>query len=98
MDRSKVSAAAGALGRDITFVGPGALADADVAGALVLADLGRPGVVDAIASISAAGHAARIIGFGSHVDRDLLDAARSAGATEVLARSVFFSTLATLLA
>jgi DNA-binding NarL/FixJ family response regulator len=98
MDRSKVAAAAAELDRPITFVRPDALAGADVAGALVLVDLGRPGAVEAIASLRAAGGAARIVAFGSHVDRELLDAARAAGADDVLARSAFFSSLATVLA
>jgi len=40
---------------------------------------------------------ARVIGFGSHVDTDLLAAARLAGCEEVLARSAFFSRLDELL-
>jgi hypothetical protein len=81
MDRSKVSAAG-----DVTFVArvdelTGRSAD------LVIVDLGRAGVVDALPSIDSP----RIVGFASHVDRDLMDAARAAGCTEVLARSAFFS-------
>jgi hypothetical protein len=34
--------------------------------------------------------AVRTVGFASHVDDDLLAAARAAGCDEVLARSVFF--------
>ena len=85
MDRSRISAAiAGA-----TFVGqPARLADAG-ADDIVAVDVSRPGVLDALSSV----RARRIIGFGSHVDRDVLDAARAAGCTEVLARSAFFSRL-----
>jgi hypothetical protein len=50
-----------------------------------------------VAAIRAA-TTARIIGFGPHVERDVLSAARQAGCDEVLARSVFFSTLDRLLA
>jgi hypothetical protein len=82
MDRSKVAA----LG-DVTFVRrPDELVDlhADV----VIIDLSRPGVLDVVPSIQGA----QIIGFASHVDRPLMDAARAAGCTEVLARSAFFNT------
>jgi hypothetical protein len=86
MDRSKVLAAA-----------PGAViaaTPADLAGAgpgdTVLVDLGRPGVLEALPALVATG--ARVIGFGSHVDRALLEAAHGAGC-EVLARSAFFARL-----
>jgi len=96
MDRSKVAAAAAAAGREVTFVSPGALASAAVAGALVLVDLARPGAIAAIRSLRAADHAGRIVAFGSHVDRALLDDAREAGCDEVLPRSAFSAGLAAL--
>jgi hypothetical protein len=86
MDRSRLA------GLDITFVAsPSSLvgASADV----VVVDLGRPGVLDVLPSI-----AARVLGFGSHVDADLLAAARAAGCDEVLARSKFFARARELLA
>jgi len=86
MDRSKVAAAA-----DVTFVREAAAlagADAD----LVVVDLNRPGVLDVLPAISA-----RTIGFGSHVQRDVLDAARAAGCDVVLKRSEFFAQLPNLL-
>jgi hypothetical protein len=86
MDRSRISAAL----PDAVFV---RRVD-DVAATparLVLLDLGRPGVLDAIAGI-----AAPVIGFGSHVDDALLDAARAAGCAEVLPRSRFFRRVADL--
>ena len=90
MDRSKVAAAAG---DDITFVR--APADLAAAGAeLVVVDLARPGVLDALADLGGV----RSIGFASHVDRELAAAAEAAGCDEVLPRSRFFSTLADLLA
>jgi hypothetical protein len=58
----------------------------------VLFRSGRPGVLEVLPSVSA-----RVIGFGSHVDRDLLAAARAAGCDQVLARSAFFSRLPQLL-
>jgi hypothetical protein len=90
MDRSKVAAAA-----------PGAVfvrrpADLASAGAdLAVVDLSRPGVLDAIPAVRAAG--VTVVGFGSHVDRDLLAAARAAGCERVLTRSAFFAGIAELL-
>ena len=93
MDRSKVSAAAS----DVRFVPrPEALADAAATADLVVVDLSRPGVMDALVEVAALG--VRVIGFGSHVDRDVLDEARSAGCSQVLARSAFFGQIDQLLA
>ncbi len=93
MDRSKVSAAAG----DVRFVSrPGALAEAAAAADLVVVDLGRPGVIEALPDVAALG--VRVIGFGSHVDREVLDDARAAGCSQVLARSAFFAQIGQLLA
>lgn len=61
--------------------------DADV----VIVDLGRPGVLDAVPEIIANG--IRVVGFASHVDDELIGLAWAAGATEVLPRSVFFKRL-----
>ena len=84
MDQSKIR---GAL-PDVTFVRRAdALPTTDAN--IVLVDLNRPGVLDAVGAIEAT-----VIGFGSHVDDDLLQAARDAGCDEVLARSVFFARLA----
>src|SRR5687768_10792699 len=92
MDRSKVSAAAG----DVRFVArPGALVEAAAAADLVVVDLSRPGVIDALADVAALG--VRVIGFGSHVDREVLDEARAAGCSQVLARSAFFAQIGQLL-
>jgi hypothetical protein len=87
MDRSRITAS----GVDATFVAsPAALvgADADV----VVVDLGRPGVLDVLGRVGVP-----VIGFASHVDRDLMAAARAAGGATVLARSAFFSRLGELL-
>ena len=81
MDRSRLA------GIDVTFVtDPASLADATAADVVVV-DLSRPGVLDAVTGMP---DGVRTIGFGSHVDRDLLDAARAAGCDEVMARSEFF--------
>ncbi len=87
MDRSKLAAVG-----PVHFVGtPEQLVgvDADV----VVVDLSRPGALEALARLSGV----RTIGFGSHVDHDLLEAARAAGCTEVLPRSRFFARLPDLL-
>ena len=90
MDRSRVSAAL----PGVQFVSqPEGLAPAAEAGDVVIVDLSRAGVLEALRGIAAG----RIIGFGSHVERELLAAAREAGCTEVLARSAFFSRLPALL-
>lgn len=92
MDRSKVAAAAA----DARFVSrPEALAGAAAAADLVVVDLGRPGVIDALGDVAALG--VRVIGFGSHVDREVLDEARAAGCSQVLARSAFFGQITQLL-
>lgn len=90
MDRSKVAAAGG---DDVTFV----RSPSDLAGAgaeLVVVDLARPGVLEALAGLADV----RSVGFASHVDLELAEAARAAGCGEVLPRSRFFSTLPALLA
>ena len=81
MDRSKLTAAI----PDLTFAaGPDGCAGADV----VIVDLSRHA-----ARIEELRHllpAARIVGFGPHVDDEQLEAARAAGADVVLPRSRFF--------
>ena len=83
MDRSKIAAA-----------WPGCVVVGRLEGlppaAIVIVDLSRPGVIEAIPDLVRGG--ARVIGFGSHVERGTLEAARAAGA-EVMARSAFFSRL-----
>ena len=87
MDRSKVAAVA-----EVTFVSsPEALATTPAD--LVVVDLSRPGVLEALGQ----GIGVRTVGFGSHVDLELLAAARAAGCDEVLPRSKFFARLRELL-
>ena len=90
MDRSKVAAAL--AGEEVVFVAHpqelGPPAD------LVIVDLSRPGVLDALPALAAAG--VRTVGFASHVDRRLADAAAAAGCAQVMPRSRFFAGLATL--
>lgn len=80
MDRSRLN------GLAVTFVAsPDELLDAGSDDTVVV-DLGRPGVLDVLARVDAA----RTIGFGSHVDKALLDQARQAGCDDVMPRSDFF--------
>jgi len=66
----------------------------DGAADTVVVDLARPDALDAVRRLRAEGSLARIVAFGSHVERDLLAEARAAGCDEVLARSEFFGDLA----
>jgi hypothetical protein len=81
MDRSRISASI----PDVVFVRDiAACADADV----VIVDLARSGTdVGAVRDVAPA---ARIVGFGPHVDEERAAAARAAGADSVLPRSRFF--------
>ena len=90
MDRSKVAAAAP---DQVTFVRSAAEL-AGVGAEVVVVDLARPGVLDALPELGTA----RTVGFASHVDRDLIAAATAAGCGEVMARSKFFGNLPDLLA
>jgi hypothetical protein len=91
MDRSRLTAQSEV---EVTFVAdPAALAAAAPGAALVVVDLARPGVLDAVAD----GIDAPVVGFGSHVEAELLAAARAAGCREVLPRSRFFRELPRLL-
>ena len=95
MDRSKLTARDDI---DVIFVrDPAELAATanERDAAIVVVDLSRPGVLDALAAGDLPG---RIIGFGSHVDRDLLDTARATGSLEVMPRSQFFGRLGAVLA
>jgi DNA-binding NarL/FixJ family response regulator len=89
MDRSRISAATPI---SVVFVGLADLRDLDVD--ILIADLGR---IDQPGDLRAAAPRSRIVGFGSHVDEEMLDAARAAGIDEVLPRSVFFRKLGELL-
>jgi hypothetical protein len=90
MDRSKLAASG-----NVTFAArPGELAELAAAhGAdLVVVDLTRPGVLDALADVGVP-----VVGFSNHTNRGVMDAARAAGAQQVMARSAFFSRLGELL-
>jgi len=90
MDRSKVAAAAEGQVRFLAT--PGDLVTAATEADLVIVDLGRPALLAVLGEVVAGG--ARVVAFGSHVDRDTLAAARLAGCHDVLARSEFFTDIA----
>ena len=78
MDRSKL--------RGVRFVRrPQDLLDAGEG--LLVVDLSRAGVLEILPGLAGR----RVVGFGSHVDRPTLDAARAAGC-QALPRSLFFRT------
>ena len=84
MDQSRIRSG---LGEAVTFIRKiDAIGELDPPPDTVVVDLRRPGVIEACAGIGA-----HVIGFGPHVDDDLLAAATDAGIDEVLPRSVFFS-------
>lgn len=85
MDRSKLSGRGVAFAREPRDL---VAMEADV----VVVDLSRPGVLEVLPVLAGR----RVIGFGSHVDAALLEAARAAGCSEVLPRSKFFAHLAEL--
>jgi hypothetical protein len=95
MDRSRIEPRATSAGVSLTFV-------ADVAELrssdgrpwdLAILDLDAPSALTAVPELSRG----RTVCFGSHVDRDRLAAAREAGCSEVVSRSVFFRRLLALL-
>jgi DNA-binding NarL/FixJ family response regulator len=103
--RSKIRAVAKHLGVEVQFAQTGEelLTQARaLKPALVIVDL-NSAKADPVATIQAlkadAGTAAaRTIGFASHVHVDLINAARAAGADQVLPRSAFAANLADILA
>lgn len=89
MDRSRFAAVDG-----VTFVARPEDLFATPGAAVVVADLGRAGVLDVLADAPAGG---RVVGYASHVDRDLVARAEALG-VEVHPRSRFFGDIADLLA
>jgi hypothetical protein len=73
---------------DARFVGAAGLLTGAAKGAdVVLVDLSRPGVLDVLDDVVALG--GRVVGYGPHVDTELLAAATAAG-VEAVPRSRFF--------
>jgi CheY-like chemotaxis protein len=105
MFTSKIRAAAARLGLTVSVVRS---ADAAIAGmrasppSLVILDLSNPRIdaLGSVGTIKADPALARIpiVGFASHVQTDVIEAARKAGVDEVLARSAFTQRLPEILA
>jgi PleD family two-component response regulator len=104
MFRSKIKSAASQLGVAVTFAGS---RDAALAAmrttvpTLVIFDLNNPRT-DPLGTLAAMKNdpalaSIRSLGYVSHVDVATIDAARSAGVDDVLARSAFTANLAELL-
>jgi CheY-like chemotaxis protein len=104
MFSSKIKTAATGLGLPLTFARSSAAALAEMrknAPSLVIFDLNNPrtdplGIVSAMRADPALS-TIRTVGFVSHVDTDVINAARQAGVTEVLPRSAFTAQLADIL-
>ena len=104
MFASKIKTAASQLGVAVTFARSSAAALAamkDSAPALVILDLYNPRT-DPLGTVAAmkrdpATASIRTVGYASHVQVDVIDAAREAGVDEVMARSAFTSKLAEIL-
>jgi DNA-binding NarL/FixJ family response regulator len=67
---------------------------------IIIIDLNADGVdaLEAVGVCAAAVHHPRIIAFASHVQAELINSAREAGADEVMPRSAFVSKLPAILA
>jgi CheY-like chemotaxis protein len=104
MFSSKIKTTANQLGVPLVFARSSAAALAEMrksAPSLVIFDLNNPRT-DPLGTVAAM-HAdpalagIRTVGYVSHVDTDVINAARQAGVTEVLARSAFTTQLADIL-
>ncbi|MCU1372969.1 MAG: hypothetical protein JWO68_255 [Actinomycetia bacterium] len=83
-DRARIAAVV----PDAGFVGAAALLPRAAEGAeVVVVDLSRAGVLDVLAEVVALG--GRVVGYGPHVDAELLATASAAG-VEAVPRSRFF--------
>jgi PleD family two-component response regulator len=104
MFSSKIKTAATQLGVPLTFARSSATALAEMrkaAPSLVIFDLNNPrtdplGIVAAMHADPALA-AIPTVGYVSHVDTDVINAARAAGVTDVLPRSAFTMQLADIL-
>ena len=104
MFSSKIKTAATQLGVSLRFARSSAAALAEMRNegpSLVILDLNNPrtdplGIVNAMHADPTLS-AIPTVGYVSHVDTDVINAARQAGVTEVLARSAFTTQLADIL-
>lgn len=104
MFTSKIRTAAAQLGVPVSFVRSSAAAMAEMQKsppALVILDLDNPRTapLDIVGAMKADQALASVptVGFVSHVHTDVIDAARRAGVSDVLARSAFTQQLADIL-
>lgn len=94
--RSKIRAVASHTGAAVSFLR--STSDPLVAGAaMAIVDLDAKNAVATVTALRAAWPLLRVVGFVSHVHADRIREARAAGASEVMARSAFVSTLPDLL-
>ena len=104
MFSSKIKTAASQLGVAVAFARSSAAALAamrESAPTLVILDLNNPRT-DPLGTVAAmkrdpATASIRTVGYASHVQTDVIDAARQAGVDEVMARSAFTARLAEIL-
>jgi PleD family two-component response regulator len=101
---SKIKAAAGQLGVSVSFARTAAAALSEMrlrAPALVIFDLNNPRTdpLGTVAAMKADSTLAGVptLGYASHVQTDVIDAARRAGVGDVMARSAFTSRLGEIL-
>lgn len=98
--RGRIADAAGAAGLEVRVVqsaaGAGALVDAGPSIVVVDLDNGRDAALRVVEEARSAGLGAPVVGFFSHVDRALGEAAEAAGVTPVR-RGRFWATLGELL-
>ena len=101
---SKIRAVAQASGAEITFARSRDAAFAaarNPSASLAIVDLeSRAGDANEVIRLvrEAAGPDLRIVGYGSHVNVELLESAREAGCNQAMARSAFVAALPSLLA
>ena len=105
MFASKIKTAASQLGLTVAFArssGAAMTAIRDNTPTLVILDLNNPRTdpLGTVAAIKAdpATRAIRTVGYASHVQTDVIEAARLAGVDEVMARSAFTARLPEILA
>jgi DNA-binding response OmpR family regulator len=96
--QSRISAAAGRLGRSVRYIGPAQVSEDMGEFRLALVDLdAAPDIDSTIRQLRASGSGPVVV-FGPHVDTDRRKLARRAGADRVLARSKFVTDLPQILA
>ncbi len=92
---SKIRATAQSLGVSVQIVREPDKLDG-LAGDRLIVDLNQPGVLEAAIRWREATRGC-VVGFVSHIDKQMIDRAREAGVDQVLARSAFVEKLGELL-